>query len=1242
MLSSQKNGGGLTRTLSTVVLLSLCLGPQSAPATRGVALTDGEGESPVMVVVKVTPEWGGVLPEGPRRSTGIGAIDAVLRTAGVACVERLHPHARVRAGLPRLDLVLQLHLEPGADPWSIVACLECRPELSWAEVVRIPVVEEVPDDPQYPSQHHLTQIKAPDAWAHQKGDSAVVIAVVDNGTDYLHPDLWANVFTNELEAAGVTGVDDDGNGYVDDVHGYDIAMNDADPCPCLPDAPDYWYTHGTLTAGAAAAVTNNALGVASISWNCEYMPVKCSYDDNPRYVSTGYPGIAYAAETGADVITCSWGRHDSFSQYSQDVIDYATGLGSVVIASAGDVSTGQAHYPSAYFHVVSVTWVDGYDHKASDAGWGRTVDLSAPGVDILTTAPGSGYAIASGSSFATPIAAGLAGLIKSWRPTLDRYELSRQLVLTADKIDALNPGYEGLLGTGRVNALAAVTADTLEEHPYLETWSYVLTDSVPDGNGNGLLEQGETASFRITYRSYTVSPAQNATVTLSTTAPGLTVVQATSYEGDAPADTLCTCRQALTVSMGAAAFSRIVEFLVTYQADGGFWQQDTLVTSAGRFPILLVDDDDGEVNVEGYYLTALDSLGLEPLVWTHAKQGEPDSAELLSFPLVVWSCEAALPSLTSSDREALAGYLNQGGHLFMSGQDIGWDLCDPYGLNSTPEALEWYESYLHATYVADDSEIQSVEGIPGDPIGDGLAFSIHQPGRPMTYQSPSVISPSGDDACAVFCYEPTKDAAVRYSGDHAVVYMGFGFEAVASGSAIRTQLMARVIDYLGPIVHTPLRDTEDASTDFTIAATMTSPSSPDSLWLRWTADLQAGFQRQAMSPQGSGAFEGVIPAPVQASDIWYYLETTCPGYTWNLPTRGTYQFHAGPDTVRPTFSGLVQLPPKLHIDAPRPVTVLAYDNLGLDLATGSLHYGAGSAGGSCSLRVDTWVGEKARMAGELPSVGSLGDTVFYWCSIADTASVPNTGHSDTLWYVYGLEDFECELEGWDTGTGWGRTTSGNPHSGQWAITDSPAGQYGNNEDNSLTYTPGLDLETAEWAGVSCWAIHGLEDGHDFLYLEVSKDGLEWTTLHSLTGRQMTWTRHDVTLNGFLGSGCDSVLVRFRLVSDDQGVDAGAYLDDVLVSTSQTPAGDWHAHHAVSRALTVTPNPSRGSVWLTFQVPRLTETRLHIYDIAGRLVATAIAHPGQTAVRWAAEHQPSGMYYVRTEGIPYRRRIILIR
>ncbi|MBN1424252.1 S8 family serine peptidase [Candidatus Fermentibacteria bacterium] len=1218
----------------------LSIPPSPAP---GISAHD------VMVIAKVEPELSSVLPRGRTFETGIPVLDQSLRRAGIVEVERLHPDVAVRADLPRLDLFLQLHPGPGVSPAQVVTALTGHPALQYVEAVEVPRPVTLPNDPSYPAQYALPQVWAPEAWDVQQGDRAVVVAIVDNGTDFTHPDLLANVYTNEAEANGLPGVDDDGNGYVDDVHGFDVAHDDPDPSPCPPDA-EGWWSHGTLVAGVAAAVTDNALGVASVSWNCSYLPVKASYDATPGSVARGYSGIVYAADTGADVINCSWGSYGVPSQYNQEVIDYATGLGSLVIAAAGNDPVGDPHYPSAYRNTVSVTWVDRNDRRNPSATWGRTVDVSAPGVGILSTSPG-GYGSASGSSLASPMAAGLAGLIKAGYPGLTPFELARRLVLTADTIDAINPGFEGLLGTGRINAYRAVTETDLVEQPYLETVGWSVTDPLPGGNGDGWILPGETGHIVVTYRNYTVSPAYGTTVTLSADAPGIVIVQGVSDEGDVPADTTQTCSTPLSFLVDPCAPSQTVDLLLTYQASGGFCWRDTLSVAVGLSPILLVDDDDGSVNVEEYYLTVLDSLNIPVLRWDYSVSGVPGAELLSGFPLVIWACEWAFPSLTPEDRASLAAYLDAGGSLYLSGQDIGWDLCDPSSQNTSPEAVAWYQTYLGASYVADVASGGSVTGVPGDPIGHGLSFSVYQPGREPANQYPSVISPL-PGAWPVFRYTPGECGAVRFFGQHRSLYTAFGFEAIASGqvldpvdyTGVRTTLMGRVLDMLGPIIHEPLGDIEAMDAPLNVSALMHGPGTPDSLWLLWEAD-EAGFTEVLMTELGAGSFVAQIPAPGQPADIRYTLEARCPAYSWSLPAVGVFEFHVGPDHVPPVVGLPTQLASTIFVDSSRPVAVMASDNLGLDTESGLIRYMAGDIEGQLALSFEEWVGRDGLFGGALGQVGVLGDTVHYFCTVTDTAAMPNTGASETLRYVYGLDDFENGLDVWDPGDDWALISGGSAYSGQWIVTDSPSGPYPNNASNSLTLMPGLDLSSATAGRVSFWVKYGLEDGHDFCHVEASRDGEEWRALLSLTGRQMAWTRFEATLGEFVGEGCDSVLIRFRLVSDESGQDVGVYLDDVYIDTRAGSATGSQPLPERPR-LVAHPNPSRGSV--IFRASPGCETAgLRLYDLAGRLVTTIAAPGSDGSYEWAGTDDlgrpvGSGVYCARLAGAPLEIRVVLIR
>ena len=214
--------------------------------------------------------------------------------------------------------------------------------------------------------------------------------------------------------------------------------------------------------------------------------------------------------------------------------------------------------------------------------------MSAPGVNIRTTAPNGGYGNASGSSLSCPVAAGVAGLIKSQHPEFGPYDLGRQLVLTSDNIDDVNPGYEGLLGIGRVNAYRAVTEVELQEFPSLDTWAWTVGDSAPDGNGDGWIMQGETGSLWVTYRSYTVSPAEDAVVTLSSTAPGIELDVSTIMAGSIPADCIGTLDAPFKFTVSANAPAQRAPFVISYAASGGYTHLDTVYVSLGQSPVLLL------------------------------------------------------------------------------------------------------------------------------------------------------------------------------------------------------------------------------------------------------------------------------------------------------------------------------------------------------------------------------------------------------------------------------------------------------------------------------------------------------------------------------------------------------------------------------------------------------------------------------------------------------------------------------
>ncbi len=329
------------------------------------------------------------------------------------------------------------------------------------------------NDPNYPRLYGLNNtgqnggtadadVDAPEAWSATTGDPGTVVAVIDQGVDTSHPDLRNNIWTN-LDEVPNNGLDDDRNGYVDDVNGWDFVNNDAtvyDPDP-VSGAGD---EHGTHVAGTITAEGNNSLGVVGVNWRTRIMPLKFLGPDGGN-TSDAIKAINYAVAEGARISNNSWGG-GGFSQALLDTIKTADASGHLFVAAAGnggadgvgDDNDVTPQYPSSYNspNIISVAATNSQDALAAFSNYGATsVDVAAPGVGILSTVPKNAYSSYSGTSMATPHISGIAALLKSRSPELDDAQLKDRILRYAEK----KTNIEGKTATGgRANAYQALTA----------------------------------------------------------------------------------------------------------------------------------------------------------------------------------------------------------------------------------------------------------------------------------------------------------------------------------------------------------------------------------------------------------------------------------------------------------------------------------------------------------------------------------------------------------------------------------------------------------------------------------------------------------------------------------------------------------------------------------------------------------------------------------------------------------------
>jgi len=376
---------------------------------------------------------------------------------GPAHVEASTSHWRTRiAGeLPRLN-VARLQVPPGEEE-AVIQRLQRDPLVDYAELDYQVHAQEVPNDPRWAEQWGPNQISAPQAWDITHGLD-VVIAVLDTGIAAGHPDLRNQLWTNLGEIPN-NGLDDDGNGQVDDVHGWHFYQN-CTGTVCTPyenHVIEDDNGHGTHVAGIAGAESDNGVGIAGVSWGAQLMTVRVLDKYGDGYYSDVAAGIIYAADNGAQVINLSFGGEQP-SQLLQDAVDYAHQRGVLVIAAAGN-DGGSVLYPAACNHAMAVAATDRNDRHSSFSNEGPEVDIAAPGESILSTWPWlNGYFTKRGTSMATPHVSGAAALLWAWRPTYTHDQIQHRLETMADDVNSAQyPGHDAQLGWGRLNAHRALT-----------------------------------------------------------------------------------------------------------------------------------------------------------------------------------------------------------------------------------------------------------------------------------------------------------------------------------------------------------------------------------------------------------------------------------------------------------------------------------------------------------------------------------------------------------------------------------------------------------------------------------------------------------------------------------------------------------------------------------------------------------------------------------------------------------------
>lgn len=433
-----------------------------------------------------------------------------------------------------LSLIYRLHYEGTYDLQALIDLIQKTGFVEYAEPLYVDKILALPNDtyaqPGEQMEFYLKRMKAFEAFDVEDGDTNVVIGIIDTGVKWDHEDIKDNIKYNYADP--IDGSDNDADGYVDNFRGWDLGNNDNNPYAATGNE------HGTQVAGIAGATPNNGIGMIGTGNKCKVLPLKGSLDLPSSSIMQGYPAITYAANHNCKVVNLSWGGAGLYSQTSQNVINYAAiNKDVVVVAAAGNDNTDVPYYPAAYDHVLSVAALDTMNHLALDsvieqkagfATYNHSVDIGAQGRRLVSTTYGGYTPNSGGSSFASPLVAGAAGLIRAKYPSLNALQVAELLRVTADPyidtVAVLIP-YKEKLGKGRINMYRALTDNTSP--------SVRMYEKKVKNDYGAFAASEDTVDIICKFRNF-LQPTNNASVVLSTTNPNIEIIEGTKTLGSIP------------------------------------------------------------------------------------------------------------------------------------------------------------------------------------------------------------------------------------------------------------------------------------------------------------------------------------------------------------------------------------------------------------------------------------------------------------------------------------------------------------------------------------------------------------------------------------------------------------------------------------------------------------------------------------------------------------------------------------
>jgi len=526
-----------------MLIAFLFLGAQMSFAQQ----TDPINYVPGALIVKVHPQF---RAQCSPQSIQVPEVADLAARHNAMGFHTLFPNAQIVDGQTNdlgqefvdITLIYELRFPANADIPALAVEFSALPSIAYAEPRILHKSFFVPDDPSLNNQWYIDSVGAPEAWNLEKGDTTIVIGIIDTGTSLTHNDLKNQIAYNYADP--IDGIDNDGDGYIDNYQGWDLAGTSywapADNDPSFVGAGP-GMDHGVIVTGAACAEPNNSTGIAGLGYNTHFLPLKAGVDQSLS-ISFGYDALVYAADQGVDIANLSWGS-GSYTQYGQDIVNYAAiNHGVLVVAACGNRHQESLVYPASFANVLSIGATQVGDQVWDQQnGTGTTynyfVDLMAPGASILSTAGPNGYwGGASGTSMSAPLVCAGAALAMAQNPQLNPIQAGELIRVGAEDIYAQNGAYlEDRIGTGQLDVFNALTLsnpksvridslmvrddenDISEPFDTMQVYARVMNYLDPVTNLNVTLEAVDTSMVEIISGTTTIASLGTMSSTFNST-----------------------------------------------------------------------------------------------------------------------------------------------------------------------------------------------------------------------------------------------------------------------------------------------------------------------------------------------------------------------------------------------------------------------------------------------------------------------------------------------------------------------------------------------------------------------------------------------------------------------------------------------------------------------------------------------------------------------------------------------------